>query len=35
MKYQNLDQYKTPADFRGKSKITVQLWWIVQATLFS
>lgn len=34
MKYQNLDQYHTPKDFRGKSKITVQLWWIVQATLF-
>lgn len=34
MKYQNLDTYKTPKDFRGKSKITVQLWWIIQATLF-
>ena len=34
MKYQNLDQYKTPSDFRGKSKLTVQLWWIVQASLF-
>jgi putative colanic acid biosynthesis acetyltransferase WcaF len=34
MKYQNLDQYQTPKDFRGKSKFTVQLWWIVQATLF-
>ena len=35
MKYQNLDQYQTPKDFRGKSKIIVQLWWIVQATFFS
>ncbi|MFT5751113.1 MAG: putative colanic acid biosynthesis acetyltransferase WcaF [Flavobacteriales bacterium] len=34
MKYQNLDQYQTPKDFRGRSKVTVQLWWIVQATLF-
>lgn len=34
MKYQNLEQYRTPPGFRGKSKITVQLWWIVQATLF-
>ena len=35
MKYQNLNQYSTPKDFRGKSKLTVQLWWIVQATLFA
>lgn len=35
MKYQNLDQYRTPKDFRGKSKLTVQLWWMVQATLFA
>ena len=34
MKYQNLSIYQTPKGFRGKSKITVQLWWIVQATLF-
>lgn len=32
--YQNLKQYKTPKDFRGKSSITVQLWWIFQSTLF-
>ena len=31
---QNLSQYKTPKDFRGKSKITVQLWWVVYALLF-
>ncbi|MFC4633774.1 putative colanic acid biosynthesis acetyltransferase [Dokdonia ponticola] len=35
MKYQNLNQYRTPKDFRGKSKLTVQLWWMVQATLFA
>ncbi len=34
MKYQNLDKYQTPKDFRGKSKIIVQLWWIVQAIFF-
>ena len=34
MSYQNLSTYKTPEGFRGRSKITVQLWWIVQATLF-
>ncbi len=34
MKYQNLATYKTPKDFRGKSKVTIQLWWLIQATLF-
>lgn len=32
---QNLKLYSTPAGFRGKSAITVQLWWIVQGTLFA
>ena len=32
--YQKLDEYKTPEGFRGKSAITVQIWWIVQASLF-
>ena len=31
---QNLSLYKTPEGFRGRSKIVVQLWWIVQALLF-
>jgi putative colanic acid biosynthesis acetyltransferase WcaF len=31
---QSLNHYRTPKDFRGKSKITVQLWWIVYALLF-
>ena len=31
---QSLSQYKTPKDFRGKSKTTVQLWWVVYAILF-
>lgn len=34
MKYQNLDKYHTPKNFRGRSKVTVQLWWIVQAIFF-
>ncbi len=32
--FQDLSKYNTPDDFRGKSKIVVQLWWIVQSTLF-
>ena len=35
MKYQDLSLFTVPDSFRGKSKMTVQLWWIVQATLFS
>lgn len=34
MKYQNLNTYKTPPNFRGRSKIIVQLWWIVYGLLF-
>lgn len=34
MDYQNLNTYNTPSDFRGRSKLTVQIWWLVQATLF-
>ena len=29
----NLSRYSQPTDFRGKSKIYVQLWWLVQAIL--
>ena len=32
--YQNLNEYKTPKGFRGKSAIMVQLWWIVQSMFF-
>lgn len=32
--FQNLATFKLPANFRGRSAIYVQLWWIVQATLF-
>jgi len=35
MQYQNLSLFSVPTTFRGRSKITVQIWWIVQATLFA
>jgi putative colanic acid biosynthesis acetyltransferase WcaF len=35
MNYQNLKLYKTPKNFRGRSSFVVQVWWFVQATLFS
>ncbi|NHQ88512.1 colanic acid biosynthesis acetyltransferase WcaF [Iodobacter sp. HSC-16F04] len=31
---QNLYNFKLPEGFRGKSMVYVQLWWLVQATLF-
>lgn len=34
-KFQELDKFIVPEGFRGRSKIFVQFWWIVQATLFS
>lgn len=33
-KLQDLSLYKTPKYFRGKSKILVQVWWIVQTLFF-
>ena len=33
-KYQDHSLFKLPVGFRGKSAIYVQLWWIVQSTLF-
>ncbi|SEB80921.1 putative colanic acid biosynthesis acetyltransferase WcaF [Maribacter dokdonensis] len=35
MEYQNLQSFKMPSTFRGRSKYIVQLWWIVNATLFN
>ncbi|MBL7471760.1 colanic acid biosynthesis acetyltransferase WcaF [Robertkochia sp. 1368] len=35
MVYQDLKLNRTPKDFRGRSKVYVQLWWIVQALLFN
>lgn len=31
---QDLTRFETPPKFRGRSAIVVQLWWVVQATLF-
>ena len=32
---QELNAFILPPNFRGRSGITVQLWWIVQGTLFA
>ena len=34
-KYQDLKKFKVPEGFRGRSKIIVQLWWIVEKTFFA
>jgi len=34
-RYQQLEHFRVPPGFRGRSKICVQLWWVVQATLFA
>lgn len=34
-KYQDLENFEVTEGFRGKSKIVVQIWWIVQGTLFA
>lgn len=31
---QNLNEFKLPKNFRGKSRLVVQTWWLVQALLF-
>jgi len=33
--YQRMDQFRVPRGFRGRSKAYVQLWWLVQSTLFA
>lgn len=35
IKYQDLSRHKVPSSFRGRNKFIVQLWWIVQSTLFA
>jgi putative colanic acid biosynthesis acetyltransferase WcaF len=30
-----MDEFQVPAGFRGRSKAFVQLWWLVQSTLFA
>jgi putative colanic acid biosynthesis acetyltransferase WcaF len=32
---QDLSKFRLPADFRGRSAVIVQLWWVVQGTLFA
>jgi putative colanic acid biosynthesis acetyltransferase WcaF len=34
-KYQRMDLFQVPPGFRGRSKVIVQLWWLVQSTLFA
>lgn len=34
IEYQQLDQFCLPTGFRGRSSLIVQLWWLVQSTLF-
>ncbi len=34
MIHQDLKNFKLPKNFRGRSAIVVQLWWIIQATFF-
>ncbi len=33
--YQDLARFKLPPGFRGRSAVAVQLWWVVQASLFA
>lgn len=33
--YQNLNNFSVPSDFRGRSKVIVQLWWITEKTIFA
>jgi putative colanic acid biosynthesis acetyltransferase WcaF len=35
MKWQKLEQFKLPDNFRGRGVIVVQLWWLIQSTLFA
>ena len=34
MKYQNLNHFRVPKNFRGASKFKVQFWWIIQESFF-
>ena len=35
MRYQQMEHFQVPPGFRGRSKVYVQLWWLVQSTLFA
>lgn len=32
--FQRLDQFRLPSGFRGRSALSVQIWWFVEATVF-
>jgi putative colanic acid biosynthesis acetyltransferase WcaF len=34
IRYQDLARFRVPPGFRGRSALSVQLWWLVQAMLF-
>jgi len=34
-RYQDLSSFRLPDGFRGRSALIVQLWWLVEATLFA
>jgi putative colanic acid biosynthesis acetyltransferase WcaF len=34
MKYQDLSMFMLPAGFRGASGLKVQIWWLIQSSLF-
>lgn len=34
-KFQELDRFELPKKFRGRNAVIVQLWWIIQGTLFA
>jgi putative colanic acid biosynthesis acetyltransferase WcaF len=33
--YQDLAKFQIPSNFRGQPKVVVQIWWIVQNTIFA
>lgn len=35
LKVQQLDVFRLPVGFRGRSAFVVQLWWLIQSTLFA
>jgi putative colanic acid biosynthesis acetyltransferase WcaF len=34
LQYQDLSRFRMPKNFRGRSAVWVQIWWVVQDTLF-
>jgi putative colanic acid biosynthesis acetyltransferase WcaF len=34
-RYQQMERFQVPSGFRGRSKAYVQIWWLVQSTLFA